>query len=173
MSYPHVRCRTALRAVGSMSDVGQNLLTYWIPNNYNKTSTRCIRWCLFDLITLCTVLSRNNPPPFGRRYFFQNPWADLNVFMESCQMFLWWCPKAIPDSSGRFWPPPADFQFFFISKKHFFCGILLVKSTILQMIWNLRKSHLINGIFPWMCSYFTPPVLSQTFLGQVEVQGPK
>ena len=35
-------------------------------------------------------------------------------------MFLWWCPKAIPDSSGRFRPPPADFEFFSISKKALF-----------------------------------------------------
>ena len=35
-------------------------------------------------------------------------------------MFLWWCPKAIPDNSGRFRPPPADFHFFSISKKALF-----------------------------------------------------
>ena len=38
---------------------------------------------------------------------------------------VWWCPKAIPDNSGRFRSPPAEFQFFFpFQKKHFFCGIL-------------------------------------------------
>ena len=57
-----------------------------------------------------------------------------------------------PDTatSGRIRPPPADFQFFLFQNKHFFCGILLVKITIVQMIWNLRKSPLINGILSWI-----------------------
>ena len=40
--------------------------------------------------------------------------------MERCQMFLWWCPKAIPDNSGWLRLPPADYQFFPFKKKHFF-----------------------------------------------------
>ena len=54
-------------------------------------------------------------------------------------MFLWWCPKVIPDSSGRF-------SIFSISKKALFFGILWIKTTIVQMIENLRKLPLLNGI---------------------------
>ena len=50
--------------------------------------------------------------------------------MERCQMFLLWCPKTIQNPSGRFRPPPADFQFFLsFQKKHFFGGILLASES--------------------------------------------
>ena len=56
-------------------------------------------------------------------------------------MFLWWRPKAFPDSSGHLRP---IFNFFPFQKKRFFCGILFSsESPYLRAV----KFNTILGLF--------------------------
>ena len=108
-------------------------------------------WLLETYFVIFILCCPEISTPFWSVIFFQNRWKKHDFFMKRWQMFLLWCPKTIQNPSGRFRPPRPIFNFFVVSKKLFFGGILLASESPYLRVVNfttiLDMFFICNGKF--------------------------